>query len=399
MIGTGMSDETSAGFVPPPYPYERLAPFQTQAAAVPGGIVDLSIGTPCDPLPAVVRDALVAALDSGIGYPPSVGTPALREAAAGWLERRGGLNVSPDDVIACVGTKEFVASLPHWLRLRDPSRDTVLYPSVAYPSYEMGAIFAGCRAVPVALDEDWHLDVSSVSGLDASRALLLWVNEPGNPTGSSADREHLASVVEWARRHGIVVAGDECYLEFAYDEQGGRPQPASVLHGGFDGVLAVHSLSKRSNMAGMRVGFVAGDGDLVHYLGEVRKHAGFLVPGPVQAAAAAALCDDEHVEVQRARYWDRRVLVTKTLAEAGIVSEGGPSTFYLWCRAVDDAGRTDAGVDGWGITARLAAAGTLVSPGELYGEAGSPYVRLALVQPNDRLELAMQRIADTAEER
>jgi succinyldiaminopimelate transaminase len=374
-----------AGFVPPPYPYERLNTYQAEAEAAPGGIVDLSIGTPCDALPAVARDALVAGIDSGIGYPPSIGSQPLRDAAAGWLDRRIGVSVDAAGVIACVGTKELVASLPHHLHLRDPSRDTVLYPAVSYPTYEMGATLAGLRGVPVPLDDEWHLDLTRVSDDDARRALLLWVNEPGNPTGSSANRDELANSVMWARDRGITIASDECYIEFAYDDEGGRPEAASVLHAGLDGVLAVHSLSKRSNFAGMRAGFVAGDPELVRYLGEVRKHAGFMVPGPVQAAAAAVLADDAHVDEQRARYWDRRVLMIDGLKAAGIKSVGGPATFYLWCRS--------EGEDGWALTARVAKAGLLVSPGDLYGPDGAPFVRAALVQPRDRLELALDRLA------
>jgi aspartate/methionine/tyrosine aminotransferase len=261
-----------------------------------------------------------------------------------------------------------------------------LYPAVAYPTYEMGATLAGCRAVAVPLDDEWHLDLDSISDADAARAVVLWVNEPGNPTGSAADRARLRETVRWARDRGIVVANDECYIEFAYTAEGERPEAASVLHAGSEGVLAVHSLSKRSNIAGLRIGFLAGDPDLVGYLGEVRKHAGCMVPGPVQAAGAAALGDDAHVDEQRARYWDRRVVCETALRKVGIESLGGPATFYLWCRSSEPA------VDGWTLAARLAATGTLVSPGSLYGDAGNPYVRIALVQPVDRLELAADRI-------
>jgi aspartate/methionine/tyrosine aminotransferase len=274
------------------------------------------------------------------------------------------------------------------LKLRDPSRDTVLYPAISYPTYEMGALLAGCRAVPVPLGEGWHPDLSTVSEEDASRALLLWLNEPGNPTGSVADPAGYAAAVEWARARGIIVASDECYVEFTFDPDG-RPQTgASVLAAGvgMDGVLAVHSLSKRSNMAGYRCGFIAGDGDIVRYVGEVRTHAGTMVPGPVQAAAAVAWGDDAHVDEQRERYAERRALCRDALSSVGLVDEGGPGSFYLWARGPGDA-------DGWATVARLATTGTLVSAGDLYGPAGAPYVRIALVQPLDRLELALKRLA------
>ena len=374
-----MAHADAAGFVPPPYPYERLDALALVAEAAPGGIVDCSIGTPCDPVPEVARAAAEAALGASMGYPPSAGTPAYREAAAAWIERRFGIEVAPAQVAACVGTKELVGSLPHLLRLRDPSRDTVLYPAVAYPTYEMGATLAGCRAVPVPLDEEWQPRLDAIDEADARRALLLWVNAPGNPTSSVADTARFAAIAAWARRRGVVVASDECYAEFA-------PQPATILSAGLDGVLAVHSVSKRSNLAGMRAGFYAGDGDLVSYLLETRKHAGLMVPTPVQAAAAAALGDDAHVADQRARYDERRTLVRAGLAEHGLVHDGGPMSFYLWARAAEGDG-------GWAVAERLARTGLLVSPGDLYGPDGERHVRVALVQPLDRLRLALDRLA------
>lgn len=368
-----------APFVPPPYPYERLDALHRQASAVEGGVVDCSVGTPCDPVPEVVVRAAGAATDAAMGYPPSAGTPAFRGAAAGWMRRRLGVDVDPAHVGACIGTKELVASLPHVLRLRDPARDTVLYPAVSYPTYAMGAQLAGLRAVPVPLDGDWHLDLAAVDDDDARRALLLWVNEPGNPTSAVAPAEHLRAASSWARERGIVLAADECYVEFG-------PGASSVLAAGTDHTLAVHSLSKRSNMAGMRAGFYAGDPELVQYLVEVRKHAGCMVPAPVQAAATAALADDAHVAEQRDRYARRRALVEARLAERGLVHDGGPGLFYLWLRSLDPRD------DGWSITQRFAASGLLVSPGEFYGPGGAAHVRLALVQPLDRLELALDRL-------
>ncbi|HTK15587.1 MAG TPA: aminotransferase class I/II-fold pyridoxal phosphate-dependent enzyme [Acidimicrobiia bacterium] len=375
-----MVADPAVGFVPPPYPYDRLRALERLADSLPGGVVDCSIGTPCDPVPEVAMRAATEALAASNGYPPSAGSVALREAAAGWIHRRFDVRVEAAHVGACVGTKELVASLPHLLRLRNPQRDTVLYPAVAYPTYEMGAILAGCRPVPVALDAQWHLDLSTISAEDAERALLLWVNEPGNPTSSVATRDQLAATAAWARERGIVVASDECYTEFA-------PEPATILTSGLDGVLAMHSLSKRSNLAGMRVGFYAGDGNLVEYLVETRKHAGLMAPAPMQAAAVAALGDDEHVDVQRARYAERRAFALDALAPLGLVHDGGPCAFYLWLRHAESAD------DGWEIAAQLAqAAGLLVAPGDLYGPVGADHVRVALVQPRERLELAFDRL-------
>lgn len=368
-----------SGFHPPPYPYDRLDELKLAAAAFAGGVVDLSVGTPNDPPAPIVVEAL-ASSGSERGYPPSIGTAAFREAAAGWLERRLGVTVAPSGLAACIGTKELVVGLPHWLRLRTPERDTVLYPAVSYPSYAMGATLAGCRAVPVPVDDQWRVNLSAIDEGDVRRALCLWVNTPGNPAGGLDDLEAAA---RWGRAHGVPVLSDECYVEFTWN---GRPR--TILEHGLDGVLAVHSLSKRSNLAGGRVGFYAGDGDLVAYLSEVRKHAGFMVAGPVQAAAVVAWNDDAHVDAQRERYRERLERMAGILASDGRGLEaplpGGG--FYLWVAA--------PGGDSWALTRRLAAeAGTLVSPGEFYGKAGAGHVRLALVQPLDRLELVGERLA------
>jgi succinyldiaminopimelate transaminase len=370
-------------FVPPPYPYERLDALARVAAGVDGGLVDCSIGTPCDPVPDFIARAIAAAATASAGYPPSAGSAALRSAAAAWIERRLGVQIEPAHIGACLGTKEFVGGLPHLLHRRDPGRDTVLFPAISYPTYAMGATLAGLRAVPVALDDDWHLDLDTVDALDAGRALVLWVNEPGNPTASCADAAHLAKVAAWARERGIVVASDECYVEFA-------PERVSILSTGTDGVLAVHSLSKRSNLAGLRCGFYAGDTGLVRYLVESRKHWGFMAATPIQAGAASALADDRHVDEQRARYERRRALALTALEPLGLVHDGGPMAFYLWLRSRD-------GARGWDIAERLAGRGLLVAPGDLYGPGGADHVRLALVQPDDRLELAFARLSPTTE--
>jgi succinyldiaminopimelate transaminase len=354
-------------FVPPIYPYERLADAKAAAEKLPGGLVDLSIGTPCDPPPASVVAALSS---SGLerGYPMSVGSPRYREAAAGWMARRLDVAVDPADVFACVGTKEFVATVPQWLKLRTPEKDTVLYPAVSYPTYEMGATLAGCRAVPFET-------LADVDDADAARALCLWVNSPSNPTGEVLD---LGAAAEWGRARGVPVLSDECYVEFTW-----AGEKRSILQHGLDGVVALHSVSKRSNLAGLRAGFYAGDPELVRYLGEVRKHVGMLVPGPVQAAAAVALDDDAHVDEQRARYWDRLERFREILAKLDVSAPLPQGGFYLWA-PVDDA---------WAFTDRLAReGGALVSPGEFYGPAGSGCVRVAVVQPLERLELVASRL-------
>ncbi|MFM8266606.1 MAG: aminotransferase class I/II-fold pyridoxal phosphate-dependent enzyme [Ilumatobacteraceae bacterium] len=363
------------GFVPPPYPYDRLDRLVSVAAALDGGVVDLSIGTPCDPPPPAVVAALSTS-NSERGYPPSIGTEALRSAASAWMTRRFGLEIAPSSIAACVGTKEFVATTPQYLRLRRPGRDTVLYPAVSYPTYAMGAVLAGCRAVAVGVDAHGGLDLESIAADDRDRALMLWVNSPSNPTGALSD---LGAAAAWGRRHGVPVFSDECYVEFVWDG------PArTILEHGTDGVVAVHSLSKRSNLAGLRVGFYAGDGELVEYLREVRKHVGMLVPGPAQAAGAVALADDVHVTAQRDRYRWRLERLAGVFSSWGGVEVPMPAGgFYLWF---------DAG-DGWAFAERMAAeGGAIVSPGDFYGEGGANNVRAAVVQPDERIELVARRL-------
>jgi succinyldiaminopimelate transaminase len=381
--GTGRPAATApTGFTPPPYPHDRLADLKRRAVAIYGtdGVVDCSIGTPCDPPPPAVLAAM-ASSGTERGYPTSPGSPALRAAAAGWLARRFGVSVDADrQVAACVGTKEFVASTAQYLRLRTPDRDTVLYPAVAYPTYAMGALLAGCRAVPVAERPEGGPDLASVAPADAARALLLWVNSPANPSGALTDLEQAAA---WGRHHGIPVFSDECYAEFTW-----AGPPRSILEAGADGVVAVHSLSKRSNLAGVRVGFYAGDADLVGFLLDVRRHAGLMVPGPVQAGAVIAFEDDRHVDDQRARYLERLTMLAAVLGEAGLPVTPPAGGFYLWPAVPESVG------DGWAVTERLAIdAGLVVSPGEFYGPDGAGFVRIAVVQPMERLQLVAGRLA------
>ena len=345
------------------------------AAALDGGVVDLSIGTPCDPpLPAVVQ--ALSQSNAERGYPASIGGEPLRTAIRGWLHRQFGVEVPLAQIAACVGTKEFVATTPHYLRLRTPSRDTVLYPAVSYPTYEMGAILAGCRAFPVPAAQDGGIELSAIDPADAARALMLWVNSPSNPTGALSD---LAAAASWGRAHDVPVFSDECYIDYTWDV------PAStILHSGLDGVIAVHSLSKRSNLAGVRVGFYTGDAELVAYLKEVRKHVGMMVPGPAQAAGVVALGDETHVQVQRDRYRHRLQRLATVLSRwSGLEISVPAGGFYLWFDAHD----------GWEFAERLARqGGALISPGDFYGAGGSHNVRAAVVQPDDRIELVASRL-------
>lgn len=365
-------------FEPPPLVWETLGDVQAKAAAFPGGAIDLTIGTPIDEPPAFVGEIL-GATGAARGYPPSIGSPAFRAAAAGWVRRRFGVDLDPAHVGATIGSKELVAGLPQWLRLRgdDPARDTVLHPAVAYPTYAMGARLAGCRAVAVPPTPSGALDLDAIDPADAARALCLWSNSPGNPTGSLDD---LAAAAAWGRARGVPVLSDECYAELTWSGP-----PRTILQEGSEGVLAVHSLSKRSNLAGLRVGFYAGDPDLVAYLGQLRKHAGFMVPGPVQEVATAAFADDAHADAQRETYRRRLEAVVAALAVAGLPTPFPDGAFYLWVPAPDG--------DGAALARHLAeAAGVLATPGETYGPEGAGHVRLALVVPDDRIAELVARL-------
>ncbi|NNE96502.1 MAG: aminotransferase class I/II-fold pyridoxal phosphate-dependent enzyme [Acidimicrobiales bacterium] len=352
-------------YVPPPYPYDRLDKIKEIARRHSNGGIDLSIGAPSDPPPQSVIDAMSAS-GAERGYPPSIGTNAYREAAAEWLNRRTGTNLTAHDVRATVGSKEFVAGLPHYLKLRRPDLDTVLYPAVSYPSYAMGATLGHCRSVAVPVDENWRLRLDAIDPADADRALCLWINSPGNPTGAVEDLEAAA---RWGRGRGIPVFSDECYIEFTW-----QGPPASILQHGTDGVVAVHSLSKRSNLAGARAGVYAGDPELLEYLGETRKHAGFMVPGPMQHAGVVAFGDHDHVENQRLIYrarLERGITVLKERIGVDVpMPEGG---FYLWAQAPER--------DSWAFAELLASElGIVTSPGDFYGGAATDHVRIAMVR-------------------
>jgi succinyldiaminopimelate transaminase len=335
--------------------------------------VDLSVGTPVDPVPAVVSDALAAASDAP-GYPATAGTQRLREAAAGWLARRHGVTAMPGAVLPVIGTKEFVAWLPALLGLH--GGDVVAHPALAYPTYGLGARLAGVQAAAT----------DSLTALGPAPVRLIWVNSPSNPTGQVLPAEHMRKVVAWARERRAIVASDECYLEFGWEAR-----PVSILHpsvcdGVADGLLAVHSLSKRSNMAGYRAGFVTGDPALVRDLLAVRRHAGMMVPTPIQAAMAAALDDDDHADRQRARYAARRQALLAALAAAGWKAEHSEAGLYLW---VSHPAR-----DGWESARLLADAGILVTPGGVYGPAGERHVRFSLTATDERIAAASERLRD-----
>jgi succinyldiaminopimelate transaminase len=355
----------------PNYPWDELAPLREKARAFPGGAVDLSVGTPVDSVPPLIQDALAAAADAP-GYPLPAGTAELRTAAAGWLARSLDVRVEPDSVLPVIGTKEFIAWLPVMLGL-GPA-DTVSYPALAYPTYDIGARLAGATAVAA----DTLADAP-----DSAR--LMWVNSPSNPTGRVLSADQLRDAVAWARSRGCVLASDECYIELGWSAS-----PTSALHESvrgdrLDGVLAVFSLSKRSNLAGYRAGFVTGDPALMSELLLVCRQAGMIVPAPVQAAMVAALSDDEHARAQKARYGARREILAEGLTAAGFRIDHSEAGLYLWatrpgldCRAACELLATECGI--------------LAGPGSMYGAGGAEHIRVAFTATDERVAAAGERL-------
>jgi len=376
----------SFGLDLPDYPWEAMAPYVAKASGHPGGAVNLSIGTPVDPTPQLVQDALKAAANAP-GYPTVHGTPALREAIAGWFERRRGVSgLDPRNIMPTVGSKELVAWLPLLLGLKPG--DVVVRPKVAYPTYDIGATLAGVTSV--ASDNLDELDEAT-----RARVRLIWVNSPGNPTGSVRDVESLKALVVQARELGAVVASDECYAELGWGDwdvqRGGQRVPSildpRVAGGSHQGLLAVYSLSKQSNLAGYRAAFVAGDPDLMPNLVNSRKHAGMIVPYPIQEAMRVALGDDAHVEAQKDLYRGRRERLLPALLDFGLEIKDSDAGLYLW---------STAGEATWDTVARLAERGIVVGPGVFYGDAGNGYVRVALTGSDERIDAAVARLAEAS---
>ncbi|MGE5827322.1 MAG: succinyldiaminopimelate transaminase [Micromonosporaceae bacterium] len=359
----------SAGL--PDFPWDVLEPVKARAAAHPDGLVDLSIGTPVDPVPAVVQAALAAGADAP-GYPATAGSPGLRAALHAYVERQcGAVGLPADAVLPTIGSKELVAGLPTQLGLGP--EDTVVIPSLCYPTYEVGVRLAGATA----------LRADSVAEIGSARVALIWVNSPGNPHGRVLPAAHLREVVSWARARGVLVVSDECYLELGFDTTPVSVLAPEVCGDSVAGVLAVHSLSKRSNLAGYRAGFVAGDPAVVAELLAVRKHAGLMLPAPVQAAMMAALADESHVDEQRARYRARRVLLRAALLTAGFTIDDSEAGLYLWATRGEDC---------WSTLDWLADRGILGSPGAFYGPLGRAHVRFALTATDERMRSAAARL-------
>lgn len=360
----------------PDYPWDAMAPYAARAAEHPRGAINLSVGSPVDPTPATVREALAAATESH-SYPATAGTAELREAIAEWHLRRRGVRVAPDAVLPTVGSKELVALLPMLLGLG--AGEAVVFPRVAYPSYAMGAALVGAEGIASDDPAEWP-----------EHTKLVWLNSPGNPDGRVLDIDALKAAVARARELGAVVVGDECYAEFGWDAPWDQTPIPSILDPrvvGEDhsGVLAIYSLSKQSNLAGYRAAFLAGDAVLVEKLLTVRKHAGLMVPGPVQRAMIAALADEGHVEDQRARYRSRRAVLKPALEAAGFCVDGSEAGLYLWVTRGEDA---------WQTISALADLGIVAGPGPFYGEHSPQHVRLALTASDEHIAEAARRLSE-----
>lgn len=358
----------------PDFPWDQITSYGDAARAHPDGMVDLSVGTPVDPTPELVQQALRDAANSP-GYPVTIGLPESRQACIDWLSRRFGVTgLGLDGVLPVIGSKELIASLPTHLGV-GPG-DLVVQPSLAYPTYEVGAALVGARV----------LATDSLTAIGPERPRILWINSPSNPTGKVLPPEHLRKVVDWCRERDVLLISDECYLELTWEPDA----PAvSVLHpdisgGSHDGLLAVHSLSKRSNLAGYRCAFVAGDTAVVGELLAVRKNLGLQMPGPQQRAMIAALDDDAHVDEQHARYARRRLLLKAALEGAGFRIDDSQGSLYLW------ATRDEPCLD---TLSWFAARGILVAPGSFYGPAGARHVRIAFTATDERVEAAVARLA------
>lgn len=356
----------------PDFPWDSLSQARELACAHPDGIVDLSVGTPVDDTPEVARTALKSAANAH-GYPTVWGTKECRAAIIDYLERRWSVTgLTHESVLPVIGTKEFVGWLPTFLGLGPD--DVVAFPTMAYPTYEVGALAA--QAKPFACDDPNQLPENT---------RLVWINSPANPTGRVLPPDELRAFVTRARELGAILASDECYGEFGWEAEPYSVLANRICAADHTSLLALHSISKRSNAAGYRAGFVAGDAELVQRLVGIRKHLGMMVPAPVQAALAALLGDQEHVVQQRTRYLARRAELRPALESAGFSVEHSEGSLYLWVTRGEDC---RASVD-W-----FARRGILVAPGDFYGPTAKAYVRVALTASDERIAAAVARLSE-----
>lgn len=349
----------------PDFPWDALAPYSQIAKQHPKGAIDLSQGTPVDSTPQLIQSALQKSADSP-RYPVTAGTKDLQDAIRNWAINH--LGASGDfDVLPLIGSKELVAWLPTILQSKK-----VIYPEIAYPTYLVGALLAQAEPIPVGIDAAiWP------------NSDFAWVNTPSNPTGRVHSESELREAIKWSRNSGATLVCDECYIDF-----GDSAQPTSLLKytdGDNSNILVVHSLSKRSSMAGYRGAFLIGDPKLIAEIREIRKHAGMMVPLPIQNAMVAALSDEKHVEVQRDRYNARRAILAPALISAGFKIEESAAGLYIWCTRSEDC---------WKSVEWLAKLGIVATPGSFYGELGASHIRIAMTATDAQISDAAARIKE-----
>ncbi len=356
----------------PDFPWDSLEPFKKQAALHRDGLIDLSVGSPVDDTPVIAQEALSLA-GNAPSYPLTAGTPELRASIAGWWERRR--NTGPLEsahVIPTIGSKEMVGLLPTILGLRPG--DVVVIPEIAYPTYAIGAHLIGATVVASDNPADWP-----------SHTALIWLNSPGNPTGSVASIATLRTAVARARELGAVLASDECYAELPWSlDTVPSLLDREVTGDDLTGLLALYSTSKQSNLAGYRAAIMAGDASLIDRILQVRKHLGLIPPAPIQAALTAVLGDDDHVTLQKARYRARRDVLLPAVFAAGFTVDHSEAGLYLWATRGEPALETVK----W-----CAERGILVTPGDFYGEGGARHVRIALTATDDQIAQAAGRFS------
>jgi acetylornithine/N-succinyldiaminopimelate aminotransferase len=347
-------------------------------AAAGKRLFDFGLGDPKEPTPAFLKEALAKGIPDVSQYPSAFGTAALRRTAAGYVARRFGVFLDPEtQVLACAGAKEAIFHLPLAFA-GDPRRRKVVMPDPGYPTYEVGARFAGLEPVKVPLTERRHflLEPEDVGEETLRETLVYWISYPHNPTGAVAPRDYLRRVGEAALAYGFVVASDECYADIYFGER-----PASMLEVQVENVVAIHSCSKRSGMTGYRSGFLAGDAEVMASLRALRSHPGVASPEFVAPVATAAWQDDAHAAERREIFRKKRDRFLAFFRGHGLAADASEATLYLWVKV--PAGETSGG-----YALRLLEEGIVVAPGTAFG-AGEGYVRVALVPTLEECEEAI----------
>ena len=361
----------------PEYPWEGLKPFAAQAAKHPGGLVDLSVGSPVDPTPKIIQDALNASSNAP-GYPKTGGTQEFKQAVVDWYARRRGVaGLDPEQVMPTIGSKELISWLPILLGIGQG--DVIVQPRVAYTAYVVGAALAGAEIISEDGPAKWPENTK-----------LIWINSPGNPDGRVLTKPELKAAVDRARELGALLASDECYIEFGWDNWESEPIPTvldpEVCGGSHEGILAVYSLSKQSNLAGYRAAFAVGEAKLIKALVNLRMHSGLNTPLPVQKAMTVALGDDEHVAAEKAVYRARREVLLPAVKRFGFEVKDSEGGLYIWATLGEDC---------WETVARMAELGILVAPGSFYGEHSTRFVRFALTATDERIAEGARRLDAT----